>query len=114
LIIVDVYKQRYISQRRGDTITFALTNATAFALHGATKANRKGMQVTVTPPATEGPPRVRMLNDSIPEELFVLEVVHYFESGLNHDSQYQVEILNPFMDNTIDLRYLQIFNAVPQ
>jgi hypothetical protein len=55
-----------------------------------------------------------MINDSIPITNLFLHATHYFESGLNHNSQYQVEILNPFSDNVMDLRYLQIFNATPQ
>jgi hypothetical protein len=113
-VVEGVSKQRYISAKQGDTIAFTLTNAAAFALHGGTNHFRKGLQVTVTPPADEGPPRIRTLNDSIPDSLVVNEVIHYFESGLNRSSRYEVELLNPFTDSNVDLRYLQILDAVPQ
>ena len=110
-----VSKGRYVSSKEGDTITFTLTNATAFALHGATDEHRRGVQVTVTPPAIEGPPRGRLLNDGAPlNNTIIPEVIHYLESGLNRTSQYDIEVLNPFADNIIDLRYLQILDAVPQ
>jgi hypothetical protein len=100
---------------QGDVITFNLTNATAFVLHGSTNNYRVGgIQVTVTPPETEGPPRVRIVNDSIPLYGSIEpEVMHYFESGLNRDSQYEVEIRNPSAGNVVDLTYLQILDAVP-
>jgi hypothetical protein len=106
--------QRYISGKQGDTITFTLTNATAFTLHGGTNKARRGFQITVKPPANEGPSRVRLMNDSIPDNLVVNDVIHYFESGLNRNSRYEVEILNPILDSAVDLRYLEIFDAPPQ
>jgi hypothetical protein len=96
-------------------LTFNFTNAVAFFVWGATGSGRNNLQVTVTPPSSEGPPRTRILSDHI--DGFDLDSLHYMETGLNRNSTYQVEWTNPVLtnvnENALDIRYVLLVDAVP-
>lgn len=111
-----VCSQRYISSTGGDTLTFSLTNASAFVLSGVTKENRYSLEVTITPPQDEGPPRTHFLTDMVPVNDLHYDAMHYFEAGLNRSSMYTVTLTNPALNvtgNVLDLRYVRIIDAPP-
>jgi hypothetical protein len=101
---------------------FNFTNASAFLVWGATRHNRKNFQVTVIPPTSEGLPRTRVLSDWIEvwdnaNGDFELDSLHYIETGLNRNSTYQVEWVNPELSdgsqNLVDIRYVEFVDAPP-
>lgn len=96
-------------------MVFNVTGSSAFAVYSNANDARTETFVKVTPPANEGPPRVRLVNTTTSDawNFTLWPTVLYFESNLRPESRYQVELaasgLTP--DKSFDLRYVQLFGV---
>jgi hypothetical protein len=94
----------------GASMSFTLSSASGFAIIGGVNYNEGMYSVTVTPPASIGPPVTTQCNAS--SRWFDANQMKYLQTGLDQTVSYSVVVVN--QGNTyIEFTTVEIFETIP-
>jgi hypothetical protein len=109
---INVSSPRIATRTLGSTLSFHLTSAVAFSIHGYLDLDHGPYHVTLTPPPDLGPPQVFHYNASSHWSTSSPDTIKFLATGLNRSGTYHVEVVND-SEMLYDQTQIIVFDAQP-
>ena len=102
---------RLATRTQGATLSFPLTNSSAFYIVGHVNDDHGAFTVNVTPSSSELTPQVGHYNAF--SDWIGLYLIKYLSSGMNRSQTYNVEIRNDSPNLYFDMSEIVVFDTLP-